>query len=138
MFPFSKLKFLALAVAASAMSVPTELVSRAEASIGGIGGISPDAAQVVLVIVCTDINFGNCTPLQATNIPTGCIAVSKALEDTISSAQGRSWGSMHLLPGYRNPECALNSVIVAGNIPDFRDVGMDNLTSAISCVSVPV
>ncbi|KAJ7222819.1 hypothetical protein C8J57DRAFT_1722693 [Mycena rebaudengoi] len=135
MFPFSKLKFLALAVAASAVSVPTELVSRAEASIGGIGGISPDAAQVVLVIVCTDINFGNCTPLQATNIPTGCIAVSKALEDTISSAQAVLGVQCTF---YQNPGCALNSVIVAGNIPDFRDVGMDNLTSAISCVSVPV
>ncbi|KAJ7235787.1 hypothetical protein C8J57DRAFT_1728449 [Mycena rebaudengoi] len=135
MFPFSKLKFLALVVAASAASVPTELVSRAEASIGGIGGISPAAAQVVLVIVCTDINFGNCTPLQFPSIPTGCIAVPKALEDTISSAQAVLGVRCTF---YQNPGCALNSVIVAGNIPNFSDVGMNDLTSAISCVSVSV
>ncbi|KAJ7234091.1 hypothetical protein C8J57DRAFT_1478505 [Mycena rebaudengoi] len=135
MFPLSKLKFLALVVAASAVSVPTELVSRAEASIGRIGGISPAAAQVVLVNVCTDINFVNCTALQSGTIPTGCIPVPKGLEDKISSAQAVLGVQCTF---FQNPGCALNSVIIAGNVPNFNDIGMNDLTSAISCVSKPV
>ncbi|KAJ7274138.1 hypothetical protein C8J57DRAFT_1225009 [Mycena rebaudengoi] len=132
MFSLSKLSSLALVTAVLAVSVPRELVSRAEATIGRIGGPLPDAAQVVLCNACTDINFVGCVSFNFATIPTGCIGVPSGFNDVISSAQAVTGIECTF---FENANCTGRSVIVGGNIANFADVGMNDLTSAISCVS---
>ncbi|KAJ7207729.1 hypothetical protein C8J57DRAFT_1718235 [Mycena rebaudengoi] len=132
MFTLSKLSFFALVAAASAVSVPSELVSRAEASVGRIGGLTPAAAQVALVIVCKDPNFVNCITLNFASVPTGCLTVPAAFNNEISS--------IIPLPGivctfFDNSNCTGRSVVVTGPIANLDNVGMNDLISSFSCVS---
>ncbi|KAJ7250386.1 hypothetical protein C8J57DRAFT_1723654 [Mycena rebaudengoi] len=125
--------YFALLAAVSAVSaVPTELVSRAEATIGQIGGISTDSAQVVLVNACTNANFGGCISLNFGTVPTGCITVPAALNNAISSAQAVTGIRCTFFDA---ANCSGTSVIVAGNIANMGTVGMNDLTSSVSCVS---
>ncbi|KAJ7292164.1 hypothetical protein C8J57DRAFT_1458662 [Mycena rebaudengoi] len=127
---FSYFAFLAAVSAVSA--VPTELVSRAEATIGQIGGISTESAQVVLVNVCRDANFGRCISLNFATIPTGCIAVPDAVNNDISSAQALTGIQCTF---FDTLDCSGRSVIVAGEIAKLGTVGMNDRTTSISCVS---
>ncbi|KAJ7274155.1 hypothetical protein C8J57DRAFT_1314805 [Mycena rebaudengoi] len=132
MFSFSKLGFFALVAAASAANAPPRLVSRAEASVGRIGGPTPAAAQVVLVNVCPDPNFVNCVSLNFATVPTGCITVPAAQNNVISSAQAVTGIECTLFDA---ANCTGRSVIVGGTIANFVNVGMNDLTSSVSCVS---
>ncbi|KAJ7262905.1 hypothetical protein C8J57DRAFT_1630657 [Mycena rebaudengoi] len=120
MFGFCKLSSLALVTAASAVSVPTELGSRAEVSVGRMGGPTPAAAQVFLVIVCTS---GSCSSLNFPTGPTGCLAIPAALNNAINSAQ--------VVPGFNAPSssdganCTGTSIIITGNA-SFADIGFSN------------
>ncbi|KAJ7274144.1 hypothetical protein C8J57DRAFT_252841 [Mycena rebaudengoi] len=132
MFSFSKLSFLALVAVASAVSVPNELVSRAEVSLGRIGGLAPAAAQVVLVNVCTDPNFVNCASLNFATVPTGCVTLPAAFNNVVSSAQAIVGIECTFFDA---ANCSGRSVIVGGTIANFLDVGMNDLPSSASCVS---
>ncbi|KAJ7210295.1 hypothetical protein C8J57DRAFT_1484110 [Mycena rebaudengoi] len=133
MWGFSYLTLLAAVSAVSA--IPAELVSRAEATIGQIGGISIESAQVVLVNACTDTNFGGCISLNFATIPTGCITVPARVNNAISGAQA--------LAGIRctffdAEDCSGRSVVVAGDIANLASVGMNDRTSSVSCRSTAV
>ncbi|KAJ7257392.1 hypothetical protein C8J57DRAFT_1721201 [Mycena rebaudengoi] len=136
---FSKLNFMVLAATAlfgsGVLSGPTNIDHRAAevptASIGG-HGTTPDAAQVILMNVCMDPNFGNCVSLNFGNVPTGCLAMPAGWNDRITSAQAVA-GIVCTL--FADPGCTGRSLVVAGNIPDFRPVGMDDLTTSMSCFS---
>ncbi|KAJ7250387.1 hypothetical protein C8J57DRAFT_1723656 [Mycena rebaudengoi] len=125
--------YFALLAAVSAVSaVPAELVSRAEATIGQIGGISTDSAQVVLVNVCTNANFGGCISLNFGTIPTGCITVPASVNNAISSAQAVTGIKCTFFDG---ANCSGTSVVIAGNVANLGTVGMNDKTSSVSCVS---
>ncbi|KAJ6524846.1 hypothetical protein DFH09DRAFT_1329206 [Mycena vulgaris] len=138
MFNFSKLTVIALAAAASfksALSGPADVVSRAagtNATIASHGTLSP---QVNLVQVCMDPNFKNCVDLTFPTIPTGCVGVATGWVHLITSARAIAGLQCTF---YADPGCSYlgNSVIVAGEVPDFRPIAMDDLASALSCVSV--
>ncbi|KAJ7274135.1 hypothetical protein C8J57DRAFT_252681 [Mycena rebaudengoi] len=131
MFSFSKLSFMALV--AATMAVPTDLATgNHTASIGNPGGPSPDAAEVVLCIACLDINFGNCVSLNFGSVPTGCISVPGGENDVFSSAQSVAGVQCTF---FENAGCGGRSVVIAGNVANFVDIGFNDLASSLSCVS---
>ncbi|KAJ7266077.1 hypothetical protein C8J57DRAFT_1469929 [Mycena rebaudengoi] len=131
MWGFSYFALLA-AVSAVPAEIDSTLVSRAEATIGQIGGISTESAQVVLVNACTNANFGGCISLNFATIPTGCITVPASVNNAISSAQAVTGIRCTFFDA---ANCSGTSVVVAGNIANLGTVGMNDKTSSVSCVS---
>ncbi|KAJ7272311.1 hypothetical protein C8J57DRAFT_1715745 [Mycena rebaudengoi] len=112
------------------MAAPADIAGVATA--GKIGGIAPDSAQVVLLNVCTAINFSGCSSLNFGSVPTGCISVPAGFNDVISSAQAVAGVRCTL---FENSGCGGRSVTIAGNVANFVDIGFNDLTSSLSCVS---
>ncbi|KAJ7710458.1 hypothetical protein B0H17DRAFT_1190196 [Mycena rosella] len=135
MFNFSKLVFFVLAAAASfkpGLAGPANLVSRAASNVT-IASQGPISPEVVLVEVCMDPNFGGgCVSLNFGTVPTGCVSVPNGWNDLITSARA--------VPGvictfFADPPCTGKSVVIAGDVPDFRTVGMNDQTTDLSCFS---
>ncbi|KAJ7698976.1 hypothetical protein B0H17DRAFT_1196567 [Mycena rosella] len=131
---FSKLTFFVLAAAASfkpALAGPANLVSRAanNVTIASHGPISP---EVILGEVCMDPNFGSCGNMNYGTIPTGCVNLPAGWNDVISSARAVAGV---ICTFFADPSCTGRSVVIAGDVADFRPIGMDDQTTSLSCVS---
>ncbi|KAJ7274035.1 hypothetical protein C8J57DRAFT_1506148 [Mycena rebaudengoi] len=137
MFSSSTLSFMAFVAAASfklAMSVrvPTDLATgNHAASIDGAGGPSPNTANVVLCYACADINFGGCVSLNFGSVPTGCIGVPGGFNDVASSARAVDGV---LCTFFEHAGCGGRSVVIAGNVANFVDIGFNDLLSSFSCI----
>ncbi|KAJ7302759.1 hypothetical protein DFH08DRAFT_826355 [Mycena albidolilacea] len=139
MIYLSKLPFIVLAAALTTVkgvyagtvqSVRGSAANHTSVTTASHGNVTPDSSQVILVEVCMNVNFDTCVDLNFPLIPTGCVGVPEGWNDAISSAQA--------VPGivctfYADPGCTGNSVIVAGTIANFFDVGMNDQTTVISC-----
>ncbi|KAJ7246633.1 hypothetical protein C8J57DRAFT_725581 [Mycena rebaudengoi] len=124
---FSKASFIALVAIGikSAMAIPA-------AEVGVVtlrpAGATPDAAQVDLVQLCEDINFGGCVTVTFGSVPTGCVGIAS---DQYSSARAISGVSCTL---FENAGCGGRSLRIAGDVPNFPSVGFNDIATSMSCV----